>query len=43
MYKRQVRDGGVIVWLAAAGEGLGEATFEKWILGHEKSLSLIHI
>lgn len=39
--KHAVRDGGVIVWLAAAGEGLGEATFEKWMLGHEKSRDMI--
>lgn len=39
--KHAVRDGGVIVWLAAAGEGLGEATFEKWMLGHEKSQDMI--
>ncbi len=39
--KHAVRDGGVIVWLAAAGEGLGEATFEKWMLGHEKSHDMI--
>ena len=31
----------MIVWLAAAGEGLGEATFEKWMLGHEKSQDMI--
>ena len=31
----------MIVWLAAAGEGLGEATFEKWMLGHEKSRDMI--
>ncbi len=39
--KHAVRDGGVIVWLAAAGEGLGESTFEKWMLGHEKSRDMI--
>lgn len=41
--KHAVRDGGVIVWLAAAGEDLGEATFEKWMLGHEKSQMIDHI
>lgn len=39
--KHAVRDGGVIVWLAVAGEGLGEDTFEKWMLGHEKSHDMI--
>lgn len=36
-----VRDGGAILWLASAKEGLGEKHFEEWMLGHENPLDMI--
>jgi len=36
-----VRKGGIIVWIASCAEGLGEHTFEEWMLGHEKSSDMI--
>lgn len=39
--KHAVRDGGTIIWLAECTEGLGEHTFEEWMLGHEKSSDMI--
>lgn len=39
--KHAVKDGGCIIWAAEAGEGLGENTFEKWMIGHEKAQDMI--
>ena len=39
--KHAVREGGIIIWLASAKEGLGEPTFEVWMLGHEKASDMI--
>ena len=39
--KHAVRNGGIIVWLAACSEGLGESHFEDWLTGHEKSEDMI--
>ena len=36
-----VRDGGSIVWVASAVEGLGEKHFEEWMLTHENPLDMI--
>ena len=36
-----MKDGGCIIWAAEAGEGLGENTFEKWMIGHEKAQDMI--
>jgi len=33
--KHAVKEGGIVVWLASAKEGLGEHTFEEWMLGHK--------
>jgi nickel-dependent lactate racemase len=39
--KHAVKDGGIIIWLASCGQGLGEDVFEEWMLGHEKSSDII--
>ncbi len=39
--KHAVRDGGCIIWIASAYEGLGEGVFEKWMTGHEKASDMI--
>lgn len=39
--KHAVKDGGIIIWLASAKEGLGEHCFEEWMLGHEKACDMI--
>ena len=39
--KHAVRDGGTILWIASAREGLGEGVFEKWMTGHEKASDMI--
>lgn len=36
-----VRDGGVIIWIAACSEGLGEKHFEEWMTAHAKSADMI--
>lgn len=36
-----VKNGGIIVWLAACSEGLGESHFEHWMTGHKKSADMI--
>lgn len=39
--KHAVREGGLILWIASAKEGLGEGVFEKWMTGHEKASDMI--
>ncbi len=39
--KHAVRDGGTILWIASAKEGLGERVFEKWMTGHKKASDMI--
>ena len=39
--KHAVRKGGSILWIASAAEGLGEDSFEEWMLGHEKLSDMI--
>jgi len=39
--KHAVRKGGIVIWLASAKEGLGEHTFEKWMLGHKNAGDMI--
>lgn len=39
--KHAVKTGGKILWVASAKEGLGEDTFEEWMLGHEKLEDMI--
>ena len=39
--RHAVRDGGCILWIASAAEGLGEGVFEKWMTGHEKPEDMI--
>lgn len=39
--KHAVADGGRIIWVASAYEGLGEGVFEKWMTGHEKASDMI--
>ncbi len=36
-----VKDGGIILWIASCKLGLGESTFEKWMLGHKESRDMI--
>lgn len=36
-----VREGGTILWLASAKEGLGEKHFEEWMLGHDTPQEMI--
>lgn len=36
-----VKDGGVIVWVASCGEGLGEDHFREWMTGHSRSVDMI--
>ena len=36
-----IRDGGAILWLASAKEGLGEKHFEEWMLGHDNPHDMI--
>lgn len=39
--KHAVADGGSILWIASAKEGLGEGVFERWMTGHEKAGDMI--
>lgn len=39
--KHAIKDGGLILWIASAYEGLGEGVFEKWMTGHEKASDMI--
>ena len=39
--KHAVRNGGAILWIASAAEGLGEDSFEEWMLSHEKLSDMI--
>ncbi len=39
--KYAVKDGGTIILIGACNEGLGSATFERWLLGAEKAEDLI--
>ncbi len=39
--KHAVKKGGAILWIASAAEGLGEDSFEEWMLGHEKLSDMI--
>ena len=39
--KHAVKKGGIVIWLASAKEGLGEHTFEKWMLGHKNACDMI--
>lgn len=39
--KHAVRDGGCILWVASAYEGLGEKVFEKWMTGHRSPHEMI--
>ena len=39
--KHAVKEGGIIIWLASAKEGLGEHTFEEWMLGHKNACDMI--
>ena len=39
--KHAIRDGGIIILVGSCREGLGEKTFEEWILGAERSDDLI--
>lgn len=39
--KHAVRDGGTIILIGACNEGFGNATFERWMLGHSSSASMI--
>lgn len=36
-----VKDGGIIILIAACNEGLGDETFKKWMLGFEKPEDII--
>lgn len=36
-----VRDGGIIIWVAACSEGLGDRRFAEWMTGHERSPDMI--
>jgi len=36
-----VREGGIIIWIAACTEGFGEKTFEKWMTEHSQSSDII--
>lgn len=36
-----VKQGGIIVWIASCKLGLGESTFQKWMLEHKKSHDMI--
>ncbi|MHC1770845.1 MAG: nickel-dependent lactate racemase [Flexilinea sp.] len=36
-----VRDGGTILWIASASEGLGEKHFEDWMLNHNNPSDII--
>jgi len=38
-----VRPGGIIIWVAECGEGLGNATFEKWMIGSNPDETLRRI
>lgn len=39
--KHAVKNGGAILWIASAAEGLGEKIFEQWMTGHEKAADMI--
>ncbi|MBN1892314.1 MAG: nickel-dependent lactate racemase [Clostridiales bacterium] len=39
--RHAVRDGGIVIWIAACSEGLGEKHFEDWMTGHAKSPDMI--
>ena len=36
-----VQKGGIIIWVAACREGLGNSTFEAWMTGHKRSEDMI--
>ena len=36
-----MRDGGIIIWLASAAEGLGEHVFEEWLKAAKTSGDLV--
>ena len=38
-----IRPGGIIVWVAECGEGLGNQTFEQWMVGSSADDILCHI
>lgn len=39
--KHAVKENGIVIWLASAKEGLGEHTFEEWMLGHKNACDMI--
>jgi nickel-dependent lactate racemase len=39
--KHAIKEGGIILWLASSKEGLGEHTFEEWMLGHKNACDMI--
>lgn len=39
--KHAVKDGGTILWIASAYEGLGSGPFERWMTGHEHAHDMI--
>jgi len=39
--KHAIKKGGIIIWLASSKEGLGEHTFEQWMLGHKNACDMI--
>lgn len=39
--KHAIKKGGIIIWLASSKEGLGEHTFEEWMLGHKNACDMI--
>ncbi len=39
--KNAVRDGGIIILVGSCQEGLGEGVFERWMLEHDESSSMI--
>lgn len=41
--RHAVRDGGIIIWLAACTEGLGEKCFERWMTSYSPSFMLEEI
>ena len=39
--RHAVKDGGAILWVASAREGLGERVFEEWMTGHDSAHAMI--
>lgn len=39
--RHAIKEGGIIVWIAACSEGLGEKHFEQWMTGHDKASDMI--